>query len=226
MRALPLSQPTVLGPGPALASVFHLNLQIWYVGLKLKKTEKCKNSNSHQHKTQTHQVTWSHSVVSNSLSPHELYNAWNSPGQNSGVSSRSLLQGIFPTQGSNPGLPHCMMILYQLSHKGSPNLPNIRKLSLSSSFLAKITAFSLPCYYLHSIVSSHDPASSPCPCSLPPGIWLFLKLSSATYLPKTTCGLLIAKSKGFFLVSAPSVSEVIYLTLLIIFPFIPSSHQL
>jgi len=32
----------------------------------------------------------------------------------------SLLQGIFPTQGSNPGLPHCRRILYQLSHKGSP----------------------------------------------------------------------------------------------------------
>ena len=43
----------------------------------------------------------------------------NSPGQNIGV-SLSLLQGIFPTQGSNPGLPHCRQILYQLSHKGSP----------------------------------------------------------------------------------------------------------
>ena len=32
----------------------------------------------------------------------------------------SLLQGIFPTQGSNPGLPHCRWIVYQLSHKGSP----------------------------------------------------------------------------------------------------------
>ena len=43
---------------------------------------------------------------------------WNSPGQNTGVGSLSLLQGIFPTQGSNPGLPHCRQILYQLSHKG------------------------------------------------------------------------------------------------------------
>ena len=41
---------------------------------------------------------------------------WNSPGQNAGVGS--LLQGIFPTQGSNPGLPHCRQILYQLSYKG------------------------------------------------------------------------------------------------------------
>ena len=43
---------------------------------------------------------------------------WNSPGQNTGVGSLFLLQGIFPTQGSNPGLSHCRQILYQLSHKG------------------------------------------------------------------------------------------------------------
>ena len=49
-----------------------------------------------------------------------LYSSWNSPGQNTGVGSLSLLQQIFPTQGSNPGLPHCKQILYQLSHKGSP----------------------------------------------------------------------------------------------------------
>ena len=36
-----------------------------------------------------------------------------------GVGSLSLLQGIFPTQGSNPGLLHCRHILYQLSHKRS-----------------------------------------------------------------------------------------------------------
>ena len=59
------------------------------------------------------------SVVSDSLGPHGLYNPWNSPGQNTGVGSLSLLQGIFLTQGSNPGLPHCRRILYQLSHKGS-----------------------------------------------------------------------------------------------------------
>ena len=41
---------------------------------------------------------------------------WNSPGQNTGVGSHSLLQGIRPTQRSNPGLLHCRWILYQLSH--------------------------------------------------------------------------------------------------------------
>ena len=58
--------------------------------------------------------------MSDSLWPHGLYSPWNSPGQNTGVGSLSLLQGIFPTQGSNPGLPHCRWLLYQLSHKGSP----------------------------------------------------------------------------------------------------------
>ena len=43
----------------------------------------------------------------------------NSPGQNTGVGSSSLLQGIYPIQGSNPGLPNCRQILYQLSHQGS-----------------------------------------------------------------------------------------------------------
>ena len=62
----------------------------------------------------------SRSVVSDSLQPHGLYSPWNSPGQNTGVGSLSLLQGNFPTQGSNLGLPHCRRILYQLSHKGSP----------------------------------------------------------------------------------------------------------
>ena len=62
----------------------------------------------------------SRSVMSDSLQPHGLYNSWNSPLQNTGMGCCSLLQGIFPTQGSNPGLPHCRRILYQLSHQGSP----------------------------------------------------------------------------------------------------------
>ena len=63
-------------------------------------------------------------VASGSLRPHGLYSPWNSPGQNTVLSlqntSLSLLQGIFPTQGSNSGLPHCRRILYQLSYQGSP----------------------------------------------------------------------------------------------------------
>ena len=45
-----------------------------------------------------------------------------SPDKNSGVSGHALLQGIFPTQRSNPGLPHCRWILYHLSHQGNPRM--------------------------------------------------------------------------------------------------------
>ena len=44
-----------------------------------------------------------------------------SPSKNIGVNCHALLQEIFPTQGSNPGLPHCRQILYHLSHQGSPS---------------------------------------------------------------------------------------------------------
>ena len=62
----------------------------------------------------------SHSVVSHSLKPmdYRLLCPWNSPGKNTGVGCHSLLQGIFPTQGWNPGLLHCRRILYHLSHQG------------------------------------------------------------------------------------------------------------
>ena len=72
----------------------------------------------------------SHSVMSDSLGPHGLYSPWNSPGENTRMGSFSLLQGIFPTQGLNPGLPHCRQIIYQLSHKGSPKNTGVSGLSL------------------------------------------------------------------------------------------------
>ena len=79
-------------------------------------------SNSHRSSKmlQCVEVKWSESRSggSNSLQPHRLYSQWNSPGQNTAVGSLSLLQGIFSTQGSNPGLPHCRWILYQLSSSG------------------------------------------------------------------------------------------------------------
>ena len=59
----------------------------------------------------------SRSVVSDSLRPQGLYSPWSSPGQNTGVGSGSLLQGIFLTQESNQGLLHCRQILYQLSYE-------------------------------------------------------------------------------------------------------------
>ena len=82
--------------------------------------------------------------------------AWNSPGQNTGVGSLSLLQGIFPTQGSNPGLPHCRWILYQLSHKGSPRILE-----------AECAATLLSCSsLLHPCPSSRPPAPSLLPSLL------------------------------------------------------------
>ena len=73
------------------------------------------------------EVKWSHSVVSDSLRPHRLqparlFRLWDFPGNSTGVDCHFLLQGIFPTQGSNPGLPHCRQRLYHLSHQGSPFL--------------------------------------------------------------------------------------------------------
>ena len=58
-------------------------------------------------------------------------NPWSSPGQNAGVGSLSLLQGIFLTQELNPGLLHCRWFLNQLNHKGSPQGKNTQVGSLS-----------------------------------------------------------------------------------------------
>ena len=79
----------------------------------------------------------SHSVVSDSLQPHGRYGPWNSPDQNTGVGSLSLLQRIFTTQGSNPDLPHCRRILYQLSHQGS--LLNINPF-ISSNIVSRVVS--------------------------------------------------------------------------------------
>ena len=65
------------------------------------------------------------SIGSDSLWPHRLYPTrllcpWDSPSKNTGMGCHSLLQGIFPTKGSDPCLLHCWQILYHLSHEGSP----------------------------------------------------------------------------------------------------------
>ena len=60
----------------------------------------------------------SDSLWSHGLYPSRLLCPWDSPGKNTGVCCHSLLQGIFPTQGSNLGLPHCRQILYWLGHQG------------------------------------------------------------------------------------------------------------
>ena len=87
----------------------------------------------------------SRSVVFNSLQPHGLYSPWNSPGQNTGVGSLSLLQGVFPTQGLNPGLPHCRQIVYQLSQ-------NLLEFSI------KVWQSSRTLWELHTILKKKSPS--------------------------------------------------------------------
>ena len=71
--------------------------------------------------------------MSDSLQCHGPYSPWNSPDQNTVVGSLSFLQGIFPTQGSNPGLPHCRQILYiheSAKPPGKPKNTGVGTLSL------------------------------------------------------------------------------------------------
>ena len=79
----------------------------------------------------------SHSAVSDSLWPCGLQPArllcpWDSPGNNTGVGCHALLQGIFPTQGLNPRLPHCWRILYCLSRQESPYYSAMKKNKIES----------------------------------------------------------------------------------------------
>ena len=73
-------------------------------------------------------VCISRSAVSDSLWPHGLWPIrllcpWNSLGKHTGVDCHSLLQGIFPTQGLNPGLLHCRQILHHWETREAPDLP-------------------------------------------------------------------------------------------------------
>ena len=106
------------------------------------------NSNSNVHSVN---MKWreSHSVMSDSLWPHGSYSPWNSPGQNAGVGSHSLPQGIFPTQGLNPGLPHCRRILYLVEPQGKPLCVNIYSYILSHLIFIKWVLFvKINGYYL------------------------------------------------------------------------------
>ena len=101
-----------------------------------------------------------HSVVSDSLRPHglsptRLLCPWDSPGKNNGVGCHALLQGTFPTQGPNPGLPHRRWILYLLSTGSSTSSlqegsPPIYGYCLNICLLAVfVTIYCLPCSKFH-----------------------------------------------------------------------------
>ena len=56
---------------------------------------------------------------------HQALLSMGTPGKNTGVCCHALLQGIFPTQGWNPGLLHCRQIFHRLSHQGSLLFPSL-----------------------------------------------------------------------------------------------------
>src|SRR5574337_1071548 len=113
--------------------------------------------------------------MSNSLQPQGLYTSWNSPDQNTGVGSLSLLQGIFPTQGLNPDLPHCRQILYQLSHKGSLRILEWVAYPFSSRYSRPRNQTSVSCIAVDSLPTelSGKPQIEPV---LKHGIWLVKRL--------------------------------------------------
>ena len=71
------------------------------------------------------------------LSLPRLLCPWDSPGKNTGAGCYFLLQGIFQTQGSNPCLPSCGQILYQLNHQGSPD-KGLRRLREKAAYMGPL----------------------------------------------------------------------------------------
>ena len=97
----------------------------------------------------------------------ELLCLWDFPGKSTGVGCHFLFQRIFPTQGSNPGLPHCRQTLYQLSHQGSRRenrggyqgsfiTPQVRKIAGAGSLYEWTHCPSFP---IHSVKSCSKSAS-------------------------------------------------------------------
>ena len=71
--------------------------------------------------------------IPHELGPTRILRPWGFPGKSTGMGCHFLLQGIFPTQGSNPGLPHCRQLLYHLSHQGNPSLYSCHFFLISSA---------------------------------------------------------------------------------------------
>ena len=100
------------------------------------------------------EVCVSHSVVSDCLRPHGLYPArlLCPSGNNTRVSSHFLLQGIFLTQGSNPGLLHCRQTLYPLSHQGRGSQFDLKTMGKGGNFYYSWRV-NICHYFLHSSFS-------------------------------------------------------------------------
>ena len=134
-------------------------------------------------------VNESHSVMSNSLQPHGLHSPWNSPGQNTGVSNPFLLQGIFPTQGFNPGLQHCRRILYQLSHKGSPRILEwvANAFSSRSSWPSNWTGVSWTAGGFFTNWALREPKYTVLQPKFPSGSWSYLEKETIYRTKSTKC---------------------------------------
>ena len=90
-----------------------------------------------------------------------LLRPWDFLGKSTGVGCHFLLQGIFPTQGSNPGLLHCRQTLYHLSHQGSPSYHYYDHYSEQSTNFACICAKLLQsCLILCDPMNCSPPGSS------------------------------------------------------------------
>ena len=78
------------------------------------------------------------------LEPTRLLHPWTFPGKSTGVGFHFLFQGLFPTQGGNPGLPYGRHMIFTLSHQESPHLPYICNHSLTyySWILNSVQSFS------------------------------------------------------------------------------------
>ena len=118
-----------------------------------------------------------------------IVSPWDCAGQNTGVGGLSFLQGIFPTQGLNPGLLHCKWILYQLSHKGSP--------CFGVQFSCSVVSDSLR---PHELQHARPPCLSPTPGvhpnSCPSSQWGHPAISSSV-VPFSSCHPSLPASESF-----------------------------
>ena len=124
--------------------------------------------------------------MTNSLLPHGLYSPWNSPSQNTGVGSCSLLQGIFPTQGLNLGLPHCKQMLYQLRHAKSAST-HLEKKNLYNRFTCLVCHKSVKVQKCNRIILSSWVTKASGWCEILKTKWcLSLSPASRSFLLRTT----------------------------------------
>ena len=107
-----------------------------------------------------------------------------SPGKNTRVSCHALFQGIFPTQGMNPGLLHCMQILYHLSHQGTPYPSPLLSKMPSFPFFHHLLEFAQT--HVHWVSDAIQPShlfSSTSPAFNLPSLRVFSRVGSLHQVP-------------------------------------------